>query len=160
MVSSLLLIQTMLLYVLVQVHVPDTQWSQTNWNVGVWNKKMFTAGPYKELSGSCLKALNAPKGFSCVLMVVNIFHLLEREDVLHLQNNLGNVHQILLLSYLREELKQRMQGKESLSGKVPWCLALLHMDFPVGPVVKTPCFHCRGHASQGPKMAKIRCCCK
>ena len=104
MVSSLLLIQTMLLYVLVQVHVPDTQWSQTNWNVGVWNKKRFTAGPYKELSGSCLKALNAPKGFSCVLMVVNIFHLLEREDVLHLQNNLGNVHQILLLNYLREEL--------------------------------------------------------
>ena len=114
MVSSLLLIQTMLLYVLVQVHVPDTQWSQTNWNVGVWNKKRFTAGPYKELSGSCLKALNAPKGFSCVLMVVNIFHLLEREDVLHLQNNLGNVHQILLLNYLREELKQRMHGKACL----------------------------------------------
>ena len=28
------------------------------------------------------------------------------------------------------------------------------MDFPVGTVVKTPCFHCRRHASQGPKTGK------
>ena len=106
---------------------------------------MFTAGPYKELSGSCLKALNAPKGFSCVLMVVNIFHLLEREDVLHLQNNLGNVHQILLLSYLREELKQRMQGKACLgrSHGVLLCyiwtsLLVQWLRLPVSTVGGTP----------------------
>lgn len=115
-------------------------------------KKRFTAGPYKELSGSCLKALNAPKGFNCVLMVVNILHLLEREDFLHLQNNLGNVHQILLLSYLRGA--EAEDAGERLCGKVPWCPALLHMDFPVGPMVKTPCFHCRGTPHRGQKGGK------
>ena len=68
-------------------------------------------------SGSCLKDLNAPKGFNCVLTVVNIFHLLKREDFLHLQNNSGNVHQILLLSYLRGAKAE--DAGESLSGKVP-----------------------------------------
>ena len=84
------------------------------WEFGT--KKKFTAGPYKEPSGSCLKDLNAPKGFNCVLMVANIFHLLEREDFLHLQNS-GNVHQILLLSYLRGAKAE--DAGESLSGKVP-----------------------------------------
>ena len=41
-----------------------------------------------------------------------------------------------------------------LSGRFPWpCLSILNLflkkfqpgDFPGSPVVKTPCFHCRGH---------------
>ena len=33
---------------LMQVCVPDFQWGQTNWNVGVWSRERFTAKPCKE----------------------------------------------------------------------------------------------------------------
>jgi hypothetical protein len=33
------------------------------------------------------------------------------DDFLHLQNNSGNVHQIPIPRYFREELKQSIQGK-------------------------------------------------
>lgn len=39
---------------LAQICVPDTWWSQTNRNFGVWSReKKFMAGPCKEVSGSC-----------------------------------------------------------------------------------------------------------
>ena len=31
-----------------QVHVPNTQWGQISWNVGVWSRERFIAGPIKE----------------------------------------------------------------------------------------------------------------
>ena len=41
-------------------------------------------------------------------------HLLEKGSFLHLQNNSGNVHQVLLSRYFKEELQQRMWGKACL----------------------------------------------
>ena len=45
-------------------------------------------------------------------------HLLEKGSFLHLQYNSGNVRQVLLSRYFREELQQRMRGKACL-GKSP-----------------------------------------
>ena len=44
---------------LMQVHVPDSQWSQTNQNIGVRSRERFIAGPCKENGGLCSKTLNS-----------------------------------------------------------------------------------------------------
>lgn len=36
-----------------QVSEPDSQWGQTNWNIGVWRTERFIAGPCKEIGGLC-----------------------------------------------------------------------------------------------------------
>ena len=46
-----------------QVHVPDVQWGQTKWNVGVGSRERFIAGPCKEMGGFYPKNLWAPQRF-------------------------------------------------------------------------------------------------
>ena len=61
-----------------------------------------------------LSVLGLQEAWGYLLLVVNIFYLLERLFFfffLHLQNNSGNVHQLLLSRYFREELKQRIWGR-------------------------------------------------
>lgn len=96
---------------------------QTETEFGTKKKKVYCRA-IQGAGGSCLKALKPPPGFQLCALVVNILHLLEGRFCTHLQNNLGNVHQILLLSYLRgAEAEDARKG----CGKVPWCPALLHM---------------------------------
>ena len=45
------------------VCVPNAQWGQTNWNVVVWSREGFIAGPCKELGGSGSKVPELPEGF-------------------------------------------------------------------------------------------------
>ena len=47
-----------------QVHVPNAQWSQTYWNVGVWSTKRFIAWPSKENSWLVLKKTWTPWWFA------------------------------------------------------------------------------------------------
>ena len=49
--------------VLAQVRVPNAQWGQTNWNVRVWSRERFIAGPYEETGGFCPKSPELPEVF-------------------------------------------------------------------------------------------------
>ena len=46
-----------------QARVPNAQWSQTNWKVGVWGRERFTRGLCKDTGGSCLKTPKLLAGF-------------------------------------------------------------------------------------------------
>ena len=49
---------------LAQVRVPNAQRGQTNWNIDVWSRESFIAGPCKELGASCPKKPWAPRRVS------------------------------------------------------------------------------------------------
>ena len=61
----------------------------------------------------------------------------------HLQNNSGNLHQILLSRYFREELKQRIWEKACL-GKIPWVLLDYRAKVLYVCLVKFSLLVCRG----------------
>ena len=82
----------------------------------------------------------SPQAPGSLGLVVNIFHLV---GGLHLQNNSGNLHQILLSRYFREELKQRIGGKACL-GKIPWVLLDYREDVLCVCLVKSSLLVCRG----------------
>ena len=53
-----------------QVHVPESQWGQINWNTSVGSRERFISGPCQMIGGSCSKTLNFSKGFSKALLKV------------------------------------------------------------------------------------------
>ena len=63
--------------------------------------------------GECQQSLGSRRLGLCArhCQIVNIFHLLGRGRFFISQNSSGNVHQILLSRYFREELKQRIWGR-------------------------------------------------
>ena len=142
---------------LAQVCVPNAQWGQTNWNIGIWSRERFTAGPCQEkryflpwkvsassrfwqstfksqvrdegsrvsnqLMHSSLTGWRWGSSVLSQVWTLSILRLQENshhvvfpfgEDFSHLQNNSGNVYQILLARYFREELKHRIRGRVCL----------------------------------------------
>ena len=45
-----------------KVCVPDAQWGQTNWKVGLWSRERFIAGPSKKNGWLVLKNPELPEG--------------------------------------------------------------------------------------------------
>lgn len=45
-----------------KVHVPCTEWGQINWNIGVWNRERFVAGPSTKNGWLKLKNPELPDG--------------------------------------------------------------------------------------------------
>ena len=59
-----------------------------------------------------------------------------------MQNNSGNLHQMLFSRYFTEELKQRIWGKACL-GKIPWVLLDYRGDVLCVCLVKYSLLVCR-----------------
>ena len=56
-----------------QVHVLDAQWGQTNWNVRVWSRERFIAGPRKEKGQLVLKKLELSNDFQGELFIGKVW---------------------------------------------------------------------------------------
>ena len=55
-----------------KIHVPDTQWGQTNQKVRVWSRERFSAGPSKENGWLMLKNPKLPAGLGGEVFIGNI----------------------------------------------------------------------------------------
>ena len=55
-----------------QVHVPNTQWGQISWNVGVWSRERVIVGHERRKNGLCPTNSELPKGLQQSLFEAQI----------------------------------------------------------------------------------------